>query len=54
MVRRIHVTYHLKAYPDDEQRAKIERVLGFHADHCPVAYSIKDSIEVTTSLEYVG
>ena len=54
VVKRIHVTYQLQADPDDEQRAKIERVLGFHADYCPVARSIRDSIEVTTSLEYVG
>ena len=54
VVKRIHVTYHLQADPSDEEREKIERVLGFHADYCPVARSIKDSIEVTTSLEYVG
>ena len=54
VVKCIHVTYQLQVDPDDEQRATVERVLGFHADYCPVARSIKDSIEVTTSLEYVG
>jgi uncharacterized OsmC-like protein len=27
------------------------RVLEMHADFCPVARSIRDSIEITTSLE---
>jgi len=52
VVRRIHVTYSLKGVADD-QRATVERVLGFHADRCPVARSIRDSIAVTTELEYV-
>ena len=29
----------------------VERVLGFHADGCPVARSIRGAIEVTTSYE---
>lgn len=49
IIKRIHVTYHLKAAA--EHRETIERVLGFHADFCPVARSIKDSIDISTSLE---
>ena len=49
VIKRIHVTYSLKIA--DEHRETAERVLGFHADYCPVARSIKDSIEITTSLE---
>jgi uncharacterized OsmC-like protein len=49
IVRRIHVTYHLKVAPD--QREVATRVHGFHADYCPVARSIGGSIEITTSLE---
>ena len=49
MIKRIHVTYSLKIA--DEHRETAERVLGFHADYCPVARSIKDSIDITTSLE---
>jgi uncharacterized OsmC-like protein len=53
VIRRIKTTYHLAgAAPEDHET--IERVLGFHADHCPVARSIKGAIEVTTALEYVG
>ncbi len=49
VIKRIHVTYDLRLTPD--QREAAERVLDFHADFCPVARSIRDSIEITTSLE---
>ena len=49
VIRRIHVTYHLKLAP--EQRKTAERVHSFHADFCPVARSIRDCIDITTSLE---
>ncbi len=49
VIKRIHVTYHLRLAPD--QREAAQRVLDFHADFCPVARSIRDSIEITTSLE---
>ena len=48
VIRRIHVTYHLKAPAD--RRDVIERVLGFHADNCPVARSIGGCIAITTAL----
>lgn len=52
MIKRIRVTYRFS--PDEEvNRAQVERVLGFHADHCPVARSIGGSIDITTELEYV-
>lgn len=37
---------------EEVDRAKVDRVLGFHADHCPVARSIGGSIAITTDLEY--
>ena len=49
MIRRIHVKYYLKI--DAEKRPVAERVLGFHARTCPVARSIRDCIDITTSLE---
>jgi organic hydroperoxide reductase OsmC/OhrA len=49
VIRRIHVTYQLKLKP--EQRETAQKVHGFHADFCPVARSIKGSIEVTTELK---
>ena len=38
---------------EDADRETIERVHGFHADHCPVARSIRDAIDVSTSLDVV-
>lgn len=51
VVKRIHVTYHLRDPLSPEQGDDAQRVLEFHADFCPVARSIRDSIEITTALE---
>ena len=52
VIKRIHTTYSIKDVAQDK-REKVERVLGFHADKCPVAKSIGGSIAITTSLEFV-
>jgi uncharacterized OsmC-like protein len=49
VIKRIHVTYHLKTAA--ENRDTVERVLGFHADSCPVAKTIGGCVEITTSVE---
>ena len=49
VVRRIHVTYHLRIVP--EKRDVATRVHGFHADYCPVARTIGHCVTITTSLE---
>lgn len=49
VVKRIRQTFHLTA--DEADREKIERVLGFYADSCPVARSIKGSIEISSELD---
>jgi len=49
VIKRIHVTYHLKVKP--ELRETAEKVHGFHADFCPVARSIKGCIDITTELQ---
>jgi uncharacterized OsmC-like protein len=46
----IKQTFHLTA--GEEDRETIERVLGVYADSCPVARSIKDSIEITSELDF--
>jgi len=46
VIRRVHVTYRLKAA--EEHRETVERVHGFHAEKCPVYKTLKDSIEITT------
>ena len=50
VLRRIHTKYKLKV-PDDA-RQTVQRVLGMHADLCPVARSIKGAIQVTTEVEF--
>ena len=49
VIRRVHVRYRLKIAPDKRETA--ERVLGFHADFCPVARTIGGCVQITTSLE---
>jgi uncharacterized OsmC-like protein len=50
VIRRIHVRYG-GLQVSDEQRETINRVVATHAEGCPVARSLKGSIEITTSLE---
>lgn len=49
VVKRIEVTYHLRA--PEEKRETIERVLAVHADHCPVARTLRGCVEIETRLE---
>jgi uncharacterized OsmC-like protein len=49
VIRRIHVMYHLRL--DSAQRETAERVLGFHADACPVARTLRGCIAISTALE---
>jgi organic hydroperoxide reductase OsmC/OhrA len=51
VLRRVHAHYRIRA-PRSAQ-ATVERVHGFHADNCPVARSIRDAIDVTTTFELV-
>ena len=49
VVKRIKVTYTgLKV--SDEDADRVQRVLDVHAEGCPVARSLKGSIEITTQL----
>lgn len=49
VIRRIHVTYRLRA--PESARETIERVHAIHADHCPVARSLRGAIAISTSYE---
>jgi uncharacterized OsmC-like protein len=51
VVKRIHVEYKLSGV-ESGQRETVERVLGLHADKCPVARSISPQIAITTSVTY--
>ena len=50
VVRRIHVTYHLRVDIEPAVRERAERAHELHADRCPMARSVCDSIAITTSL----
>ena len=52
MIKRIHVTYTLKADPDAD-RDKIQRAFEHHMPRCPVYRSIGAAVAMTTSLELV-
>ncbi len=49
VVKRIRQTFHLTA--NEQDREKVERVLRVYADGCPVARSIKNSIEISSDLD---
>ncbi len=48
-MKRIKTTLHLTA--DEKDRETIERVLEVYEDGCPVARSIKNSIEILSELD---
>lgn len=50
VIKRIKQTFHLSA--GEEDRETVERVLGVYADSCPVARSVKGSIEITSELDF--
>ena len=49
VVRRIHVTYLLKVKKAQQDTAI--RAHGFHADHCPLARTIKSCVDISTELK---
>ena len=52
IIKRIHVTYHLKIEPSVDRDA-VDRVMRVHAEYCPVYRSLHPQIQITTSLELV-
>jgi uncharacterized OsmC-like protein len=51
VIRRIHAVYRFSP-GQDVDKAVVDRVLNFHAAHCPVARSIGGSIDITTEVIY--
>ena len=49
VIKRITITLHLSA--DEEDREDVERVLEVYEDGCPVARSIRGSIQITSKLD---
>ena len=52
VIKRIKQPFHL-AVPEGE-RETVERVLSVYADSCPVAKSVKGSIEITSEVDYAS
>lgn len=50
VIKRIKQTFHLVA--NEADRETVERVLSVYADSCPVARSVKGSIEISSELEF--
>jgi organic hydroperoxide reductase OsmC/OhrA len=50
VIKRIKQTFHLET--DEGDRETVERVLEVYADGCPVARSVRDSIEITSELDF--
>jgi len=50
VIKRIHVRFHLKALLDQKETA--ERVLGIFAEKCPIYRSLRNSIQMTTGLQF--
>ncbi|OGO21005.1 MAG: hypothetical protein A2Z14_12620 [Chloroflexi bacterium RBG_16_48_8] len=48
VVQRIHVDYHLRL--DFEKLDEAQRAHEIHASNCPAARTIRDCVEITTSL----
>jgi hypothetical protein len=53
VLRSVHVRFRLPVTPDTD-RSKIDRVMGFHAQHCGIYKSLHPQIRMTTELELVG
>ncbi len=52
VIRRIKQTFRLDV--PKEERETVERVLSVYADSCPVARSLKGSIEITSEVGYAS
>jgi uncharacterized OsmC-like protein len=50
VIKRIHVVYHLATTGED--REKVDRAYGLHANKCPVYRSLTPGITITTELDW--
>jgi len=52
LLTQIHAHYSIRL-PEGADMEKVERALETHVAKCPTAQSIKDSVDVTWSVEFV-
>jgi uncharacterized OsmC-like protein len=50
VIKRIHVVYRLATPLED--REKVDRAYGLHAEHCPVYRSLRAAIDISTELDW--
>jgi uncharacterized OsmC-like protein len=53
IIRRVHVTFHLRAANPDEVRDTVDRVHSVYAESCPVYRSLKPAFQITSAVEIV-
>jgi len=54
IIRRVHVTFHLRAASPDEVRETVDRVHSVYAERCPVYRSLKPAFQITSGVEVVA
>jgi uncharacterized OsmC-like protein len=53
VIRRVHVSFHLRAASRDEVREIVNRVHSVYAEGCPVYRSLKPAFEITSGVEVI-
>jgi uncharacterized OsmC-like protein len=53
IIRRVHVSFRLRADNPDEVRDTVERVHSVYPESCPVYRSLRPAFEITSSVELV-
>ena len=53
LLTKIHVHYTIRL-PPEAPEDRVSRALETHVSKCPTAQSIKDSVEISWSVEFVG
>jgi uncharacterized OsmC-like protein len=51
IIRRVHVTFHLRTANLDEVRETVDRVHNVYAESCPVYRSLKPAFRITSGVE---
>lgn len=53
IIRRVHVTFQLRASDPPEVREMVDRVHNVYVEGCPVYRSLKPAFQITSSVEIV-
>jgi uncharacterized OsmC-like protein len=53
VIRRVHVSFHLRAPNPDEIRETVNRVHSVYPEGCPVYRSLKPAFQITSGVEVI-